>query len=397
MVNGKQILLSICLLSLFLWGCSKPEDYMNKGDQFFQRGDYEKAIIEYQKALKKNPKFVNAYYQIGITNLRNNSSDEALINFEKILEIDSKHIKTYIKMAEIYIGNNELDKANELLQKADGLIQDNEEILSLKIKVLSKKIESSPKNETLYLTLGEIYEKIKKYEEAAIQYYKIFEINPENEIALFRWAQTLELRGYYSDAIKKYQKISKKSSLFTQAQEKISNIQEMQGYKGAIWGMNLAQVSKSLHTELQEGWGTGIFGEWPTNFCFYELWNVPKTEFMGFCEYEESHVPEKAFRHYTTSKGDKCLFYNGRFCCYYFEVKAKNYDLYYNQLVSKDGNYSNKTFTVYLESDYQKSEPHNLTVSIWQKGATKILLMKDYSEAKTMGIAFTSLDSIFNF
>jgi len=396
MIKINEVTLVKCILitHFILCGCSKPEDFLNTGNQLFQSGDYEKAIIEYQKAITKNPKFTDAYYQIGIIQLKQNNHNEALVNFEKILEIDPKYRNAYIKLAEIYMNKNNLDEADKLLQAADRVIPNDNEILTLWITVLLKKIETSP-SESLYLTLGEVYDKALKYEEASIQYSRVIKINPRNETALFRLAKSLESAGNYSAAIEKYKNIPKDSSLFPQSQERICDIQEMQGYKGAIWGMNTTQVSKSLQTSLQKGWGIGIFGEWPTNFCFYELWGVSKTEFMGFSVYANGEVPQESFRYMITSEGDKCLFYRGKFCCYYFDVKAKNYDTYYNTLVSKYGSPSSRSFTVYLEDDYQKTEPHNLTVNTWQKGSTRIFLLKDYNEIKTMGIAFTMVKILY--
>lgn len=227
--SGKQILSKCLVISLFciFMGCSKLENYLHKGDEFLENGDYEKAAVEYQKALEKNPSFANAH--------------------------------------------------------------------------LYKKVEASPEDESVYLTLGIIYEKKKKYKAASTNYSDALKINPKNEIALFKLAKILELEGHYSDAVKKYRDVPKQSSLFAKAQERISEIQEMQGYKS------------SLGT-LGSGYKNAKWGMSPT-----QVKNVLKGEIIASGDnYIEYNIG--------AGKTLKCWFHKNQFYCAYYRPKLKDDD-----------------------------------------------------------------------
>jgi len=62
-----------CAVLLFLTAvsCSRgPEEYLARGNAAFQAGKYSDAEINYQKAIQKNPRWGEAYYRLGLTQLK---------------------------------------------------------------------------------------------------------------------------------------------------------------------------------------------------------------------------------------------------------------------------------------------------------------------------------------
>jgi hypothetical protein len=143
-------------------------------------------------------------------------------------------------------------------------------------------------------------------------------------------------------------------------------VPDIQGYKNAQWGINDLQVATDLNITLHQYGGIGIFGTKPINGAFLELWGVPKSELFGRVGYSESLVPESSFQCMETPNGDRCLFYDGKFCAYYFGVSAKNYDSYYSNTVSKYSNpLESKSFPGY---DLDGTERFSITVNMWNAG-----------------------------
>ena len=64
--------------------------YYYRGVCEFARGDYPDSIKSYSKALKLNPGFGKAYFNLGVSHYMLNDYDNALINIGKALIVFSK-------------------------------------------------------------------------------------------------------------------------------------------------------------------------------------------------------------------------------------------------------------------------------------------------------------------
>lgn len=53
-----------------------PEDYLNKGTDFYYKGDYEKALKAFERSIELTPDFANAGYNKGIILGKNLASYE---------------------------------------------------------------------------------------------------------------------------------------------------------------------------------------------------------------------------------------------------------------------------------------------------------------------------------
>jgi len=54
-----------------------PQQYVAKGNNFFSAGKYEDAIINYRKAIQRDPKFGEGYYRLGLAQLKTGKSRDA--------------------------------------------------------------------------------------------------------------------------------------------------------------------------------------------------------------------------------------------------------------------------------------------------------------------------------
>ena len=58
-----------------------PQQYVAKGNAFFNSGKYDDAIINYRKAIQRDPKFGDAYYRLGLAELKTGRSRDAYAAF----------------------------------------------------------------------------------------------------------------------------------------------------------------------------------------------------------------------------------------------------------------------------------------------------------------------------
>jgi tetratricopeptide (TPR) repeat protein len=73
--------------------------YDNRGTVYLLKGDYERAIADYDRALRIKPNFALAYHNRGTTYLYKEDFEEAIADFNKALEINPGYAETYFNKA----------------------------------------------------------------------------------------------------------------------------------------------------------------------------------------------------------------------------------------------------------------------------------------------------------
>ena len=150
----------------------------------------------------------------------------------------------------------------------------------------------------------------------------------------------------------------------------------IQGYQDARWGMDLTQVKSAYNTELEKCREAGIFEK-----VFYELWEVPKYNGIMGVKYKDYYVPKESFQDFrksNKSNSDRCSFYKGRFCCYYFRIIAENYDAFRGEMISKYGSPSVK------RSDLIISGLYDCLTYMWDVGETNVFLIRYEARDKAL-------------
>jgi len=86
----KKAILIITFLFIFIAGSLALEDvyyYINKGDDYFYKYDYDTAIVYYEKALELDPENILALFQIGESYLGKKLYENAVNIYLKVINI----------------------------------------------------------------------------------------------------------------------------------------------------------------------------------------------------------------------------------------------------------------------------------------------------------------------
>ncbi|MEN6561607.1 MAG: tetratricopeptide repeat protein [Acidobacteriota bacterium] len=110
--------------------------HFSKANSFFRENQYRKAITEYEATLKYNPSLTQAYRFLG----------------ESYKQLYKPGVDTPL--------NKELEKKT--------------------LGALTKALEIEPNNKDIIYSLGDMYDKLKKFPEAEKLYLRIIELQPEN-------------------------------------------------------------------------------------------------------------------------------------------------------------------------------------------------------------------------
>src|SRR5436305_10224700 len=96
------------LLLLVLASCStdpkaQAQRYVDQGNKFFGRAMYKEAGIMYRKAYGKSPLFGEAYYRMGLTDLKLGALGEAVGMFRRAKDLAPENTDAKVQFANIYL------------------------------------------------------------------------------------------------------------------------------------------------------------------------------------------------------------------------------------------------------------------------------------------------------
>jgi tetratricopeptide (TPR) repeat protein len=210
---------------------TSPSTPFVAGMSYFRQGEYDKAIIEFEKSIELDANHTDSYYYLGQCYLQkgileyNNQhilkaysfyrksyeiSEKVIPQYEQIIKDNPEDLNSYLRLGYIYEIrsmvplNNEYDKALEYYLKALAL-----DIVSEKkntniylylntrvwtiyfqkkdylqaIEYLERAAEMSPQNAEVIYYLGLSYDKIGEKEKALTSFTKVLELAPQSDFA----------------------------------------------------------------------------------------------------------------------------------------------------------------------------------------------------------------------
>ncbi len=112
---GTMITVGVC-------GCKEAKEYYNRGVARLEKGETDRALSDFTKAIKKNPRYGMAYYYRAMAYSRKKEYDQVIADYTKAIEIDTQRFAVaYAERALIYYVKKEYDKAWEDVHKAQSL------------------------------------------------------------------------------------------------------------------------------------------------------------------------------------------------------------------------------------------------------------------------------------
>lgn len=115
------------------------DDMVRYGDNF----PADKAISEYKKAIEIDPKYENAYFDLGVVDFNIGNTDEAILNYSKVVELNPTNNIASLYLYSAYEKKGMLKEAKETLEQAVkywvGSKEDKREV-ETKIQELKKRL-----------------------------------------------------------------------------------------------------------------------------------------------------------------------------------------------------------------------------------------------------------------
>lgn len=152
-------------------------------EEFVNRGNAAEAIVEYQKALAKDPGLPGVHYELGEAIMQNSTSEASLERaeheFKVALAENPKNAGAVAKLGRIAFSRGDMGRAEEEYHGALALQPDQTEALKGMAEIYSRRgqaeraieyllhaRQSAPFDETIYYRLASLYRKLGRTSEA---------------------------------------------------------------------------------------------------------------------------------------------------------------------------------------------------------------------------------------
>jgi len=170
------------------------------GKALAKKGEYEKAIYSYRKALELDSSSSEIYQSLGDTLVKNGDLDEAVIVYQKAIELQPTLWEVHHSLGDIWQGQGRLDEAVAAYRLA---------------------IELKPDFCWSHNNLGDSLIKQEKWEEAIAAYGRAIELNPDFHWSHYNLGEALVELERWEEAIGAYRRAMQLKSDLPRVHEKM--------------------------------------------------------------------------------------------------------------------------------------------------------------------------------
>lgn len=149
-ISKARCLLVVSIINvLLLTACNSPEEsaenHLQKGKELFDKGEYDKAILELKTSSQSSDKRSDTYYYMALLDEKTNNFKSMRENLQKTIELDPNNIEARQKFGKVNLLFGDLDKA---MEQANFILQSNSgneeaKLLKASIYVRQQKINQA--------------------------------------------------------------------------------------------------------------------------------------------------------------------------------------------------------------------------------------------------------------
>jgi tetratricopeptide (TPR) repeat protein len=107
------------------------EDHFQRGNQFHEDGNRDRAIVEWQEAIHLDPAHASAHYNLGIAYADEGENELAMQELREAIRLDPFDVDARWELAQIYLEEDRFNDAVNQLRQALNLAPDDGETAHL--------------------------------------------------------------------------------------------------------------------------------------------------------------------------------------------------------------------------------------------------------------------------
>jgi tetratricopeptide (TPR) repeat protein len=216
-----KTLVKIAILSLTAAGlCScagNPEKaktrYLASGQNYMKNGQYASASIAFRNALKIDPRYVEAYYQLAQADLAQQEWRGAYASLEKAIELDSNRMDARLDRGRIYFAARDFKKAeddadfvhthdpnNTAAYQLLGTTLISQQKSEQALAAFSKAAELRPNDATAYINMALVEVSLHRLPDAEQHFQRAVQLDPKSVQANIDLVTVYRLEGKLPEA-----------------------------------------------------------------------------------------------------------------------------------------------------------------------------------------------------
>jgi Flp pilus assembly protein TadD len=236
MLKKTALAAALLLAAAAAWaqkGPSSAQDYVERGNTYLEQGMYDKAIADYNAAIKLAPNDAWAYNGRGLAYYHKEMYDKAIADYNAALKIDPGYADAY---------NNR------------GLAYYNKEMYDETIADFNAALKIEPNDAWAYNSRGMAYANKGMYDEAIADYTAAIKLDPSDAWAYNNRGAAYADKGMYDQAIADYNAALKIDPENTYAGNNLKNAQQAQSEKD----FQVKEENGGLTIVKYTGWDTEL-------------------------------------------------------------------------------------------------------------------------------------------
>jgi tetratricopeptide (TPR) repeat protein len=184
--------LTVPCLWLLICGCgldpeSSKRRYLEGGNKYYNNGKYKEASIMYRNALKKDMKYGEAYYRLGLASIKLGRPTDATSTLRRAVELLPENSDVYSKLIDLYLAFY----ANP----------SNRKLITAEMKDLQGRLQKYQKNSFEYYRLGGYVALTEQNIPQAVEFFTAAnKLRPDDAPMVLVLAQTLAASGKAAEA-----------------------------------------------------------------------------------------------------------------------------------------------------------------------------------------------------
>lgn len=191
--------------------------YIHRGNAWAEKGDFDRAIADYTKAIEIDPIFADVYFYRGNAWHDKGDTDRAIADYTKVIELDPKSANSYLNRGSSWLKKGDFDRAiadysmvtendpkNAAAYNNRGVAWDKKGELDRAISDYSRAIEIDPKYVPSYSNRCDTLREKCDFDMAIIDCSKAIDIDPKEAEAYSNRGNTWGEKGDFTQAIADY-------------------------------------------------------------------------------------------------------------------------------------------------------------------------------------------------
>ena len=203
----QNLFIVFIIVTFALSACSSDEEkklsHLQKGNTYFEKGEYKSAQLEFKNALQIDAKYADAYEKLAETDLKLGDARGAFRAYSAVAELEPDNTRAQLKLATFLMLAKKFDDARKKVDAVLAAEPENVEALLLQASLLGqenkpdeaeaifRRVIAIDGNQTrAYLGLAYLLARQKKPDEAEALLKKAVKIDPANvktRLALFNF------------------------------------------------------------------------------------------------------------------------------------------------------------------------------------------------------------------